>query len=208
MNAESVKDEVMSEVETEESGGKGGLVKIILIVVGVLLLISLTIVGTLFAVGFFDEKPPEENPEAVLEEMEAELDETAAAMGGPSALTAEIEQKFLISYYVFADPFTVNLKGSRKVMQAKIGLSTYFDKATMFNDEEGSEGWIPRHLVGIRAEILRVLRSASEAQLASADSERALLEEVKMVVNETLEKYEKTTATPIENAYFTEFIIQ
>ena len=44
----------------------------------------------------------------VLEEMEAEIDQTAEGMGGPSPLTAEIEQKFLISYYVFADAFTVN----------------------------------------------------------------------------------------------------
>ena len=29
-----------------------------------------------------------------------------------------------------------------------------------------------------------------------------------MVVNETLEKFEKTTAAPIEEAYFTEFIVQ
>ena len=140
--------------------------------------------------------------------MEAELDQTAEGMGGPSPLTAEIEQKFLISYYVFADAFTVNLKGSRKVMQAKIGVSTYYDEATMFEEEEDSEGWVPRHLVGIRAEILKVLRATSEEQLASAESEKLLLEEIRMVINETLEKYEKTTAAPIEEAYFTEFIVQ
>ena len=35
-----------------------------------------------------------------------------------------------------------------------------------------------------------------------------LLEEIKLVINETLEKYEKTTASPIEEAYFSEFIVQ
>ena len=197
-----------TDIEEEEGGGKGGILKIVLIVVGALLLVALTIVGTLFATGFFTEKSPEEDPEVVLEEMEAELDQTAEGMGGPSPLTAEIEQKFLISYYVFADAFTVNLKGSRKVMQAKIGLSTYYDEPTMFNEEEGAEGWVPRHLVGIRAEILKVLRTSTEDQLATPESEKLLLEEIRMVVNETLEKYEKTTAAPIEEAYFTEFIIQ
>lgn len=197
-----------TDIEEEEGGGKGGILKIVLIVVGALLLVALTIVGTLFATGFFTEKSPEEDPEVVLEEMEAELDQTAEGMGGPSPLTAEIEQKFLISYYVFADAFTVNLKGSRKVMQAKIGLSTYYDEPTMFNEEEGAEGWVPRHLVGIRAEILKVLRTTTEDQLATPESEKLLLEEIRMVVNETLEKYEKTTAAPIEEAYFTEFIIQ
>ena len=197
-----------TDIEEEEGGGKGGILKIVLIVVGALVLVALTIVGTLFATGFFTEKSPEEDPEVVLEEMEAELDQTAEGMGGPSPLTAEIEQKFLISYYVFADAFTVNLKGSRKVMQAKIGLSTYYDEPTMFNEEEGAEGWVPRHLVGIRAEILKVLRTTTEDQLATPESEKLLLEEIRMVVNETLEKYEKTTAAPIEEAYFTEFIIQ
>jgi flagellar FliL protein len=197
-----------TDIEEDEGGGKGGILKIVLIVFGALLLVALTIVGTLFATGFFSEKSPEEDPEVVLEEMEAELDQTAEGMGGPSPLTAEIEQKFLISYYVFADAFTVNLKGSRKVMQAKIGLSTYYDEPTMFNEEEGAEGWVPRHLVGIRAEILKVLRTTTEDQLATPESEKQLLEEIRMVVNETLEKYEKTTAAPIEEAYFTEFIIQ
>ncbi len=197
-----------TDIEEDEGGGKGGILKIVLIVFGALLLVALTIVGTLFATGFFSEKSPEEDPEVVLEEMEAELDQTAEGMGGPSPLTAEIEQKFLISYYVFADAFTVNLKGSRKVMQAKIGLSTYYDEPTMFNEEEGAEGWVPRHLVGIRAEILKVLRTTTEDQLATRESEKQLLEEIRMVVNETLEKYEKTTAAPIEEAYFTEFIIQ
>ena len=197
-----------TDIEEDEGGGKGGILKIVLIVFGALLLVALTIVGTLFATGFFSEKSPEEDPEVVLEEMEAELDQTAEGMGGPSPLTAEIEQKFLISYYVFADAFTVNLKGSRKVMQAKIGLSTYYDEPTMFNEEEGAEGWVPRHLVGIRAEILKVLHTTTEDQLATPESEKQLLEEIRMVVNETLEKYEKTTAAPIEEAYFTEFIIQ
>lgn len=197
-----------TDIEEDEGGGKGGILKIVLIVFGALLLVALTIIGTLFATGFFSEKSPEEDPEVVFEDMEAELDQTAEGMGGPSPLTAEIEQKFLISYYVFADPFTVNLKGSRKVMQAKIGLSTYYDEPTMFSEEEGAEGWVPRHLVGIRAEILKVLRMTTEDQLAAPESEKQLLEEIRMVANETLEKYEKTTAAPIEEAYFTEFIIQ
>ena len=53
-----------------------------------------------------------------------------------------------------------------------------------------------------------MLRTTTEDQLATPESEKLLLEEIRMVVNETLEKYEKTTAAPIEEAYFTEFIIQ
>ena len=44
----------MSEEILEEETAKSPILKIILIVVGVLLLIGLTIGGTLFASGFFD----------------------------------------------------------------------------------------------------------------------------------------------------------
>jgi len=35
-----------------------------------------------------------------------------------------------------------------------------------------------------------------------------VLEEVRMVINEQLEKHEKTTSAPIEEVYFTELIVQ
>ena len=200
----------MSEVETEDTeGGKGGILKILLIVVAVLVLVAGSILGTLFFTGFFDEKPVDEDPEVTLQEMEAEMQDTDAALAvSPGPMSADIEQKFLISYYNFTDPFTVNVNGSKKVLQVKIGISTYHDKDTLFNDEEGTEGWVPRHLIGIRAQILKVLRSVRLEKLQALDGQDNLLEEIKLVINETLEKYEKTTASPIEEAYFSEFIVQ
>ena len=195
-------------VEAEEEKKGGGLVKIILIVGAVLLLVVGTAVGTMFATGFFDEKPENEDPEAALQDLESELEQTGEIVAGPGPRTAEIEQKFLISYYTFADAFQVNLKSSKKVMQAKLGVSSYFDEDTMFNEEEGSEGWVPRHLVGIRASILKVLRNVSAEKIESSTGEKEVLEEVRMVINEHLEKHEKTTASPIEEVYFTELIVQ
>ena len=195
-------------VDTEEEKSGGGLIKIILIVVAVLLLMVATAVGTMFATGFFDEKPENEDPEVALQDLEAELEQTDEIVAGPGPKTAEIEQKFLISYYTFTDAFQVNLKSSKKVMQAKLGVSTYFDEATMFEDEEGSQGWIPRHLVGIRASILKVLRNVSAEKIESESGEMEVLEEVRMVINEHLEKHEKTTSAPVEEVYFIELIVQ
>lgn len=195
-------------VDAEEEKKGGGLVKIILIAVAVLLLVVATAVGTMFATGFFDEKPENEDPEVALQDLESELEQTEEIVAGPEPRTAEIEQKFLISYYTFADAFQVNLKSSKKVMQAKLGVSSYFDEDTMFNEEEGSEGWVPRHLVGIRASILKVLRNVSAEKIESSTGEKEVLEEVRMVINEHLEKHEKTTASPIEEVYFTELIVQ
>tara|TARA_Y100001934_G_C12264567_1_gene731747 strand:- start:284 stop:886 length:603 start_codon:yes stop_codon:yes gene_type:complete len=196
------------EVETEEEKSGGGLIKIILLVVAALLLVVATAVGTMFATGFFDEKPENEDPEVALQDLETELEETDELVAGPGPKTAEIEQKFLISYYTFADAFQVNLKNSKKVMQAKLGVSTYFDEDTMFQDEDGAQGWIPRHLVGIRASILKVLRNVSADKIESESGEMEVLEEVRMVINEQLEKHEKTTSAPIEEVYFTELIVQ
>ncbi|MFL2505106.1 MAG: flagellar basal body-associated FliL family protein [Candidatus Azotimanducaceae bacterium] len=102
----------------------------------------------------------------------------------------------------------VNLFGSRKIMQVKLGLSTYYDEDTMFNEEEGTTGWIPRHLVGIRAGILKSLRKVTEETMNTDEGQQELLEELRLVINESLEKYEKTTSAPIEEVYFTELIIQ
>ena len=196
-------------LDTEEQKSGGGLIKIILIVVVVLLLMVATAVGTMFATGFFDEKPESEDPEAALQDMESEIEETEGQLAtAPGPMTAEIDQKFLISYYTFEDAFQVNLKSSKKMMQAKLGLSSYFDSEIMFNAEEGTEGWVPRHLVGIRASILKTLRNVSAEKLESGEGESEVLEELRMVINEHLEKHEKTTSTPIEEVYFTELIVQ
>lgn len=195
-------------LETEEEKSSGGLLKIILIVFAVLLLMVVTAVGTMFATGFFDDKPENEDPEVALQDLEAELERSDELVEGPGPKTAEIEQKFLISYYTFADAFQVNLKNSKKVMQAKLGVSTYFDEDTMFQDEEGTQGWIPRHLVGVRASILKVLRNVTVEKIESGNGEAEVLEEVRMVINEHLEKHEKTTSSPIEEVYFTELIVQ
>jgi len=194
---------------TEDEAGGGGLIKIILIVVVVLLLMVGTAVGTLFATGFFDEKSESEDPETALEDMESEIEATEGLLTStPVAKTAEIDQVFVISYYTFLDAFQINLKNSKKVMQAKFGVSTHLDEDIMFDEEEGSEGWIPKHLVGVRAAMLKVLRNTTEEKLDSAEGEAEILEELRLVINEHLERYEKTTAAPIEEVYFTELIVQ
>ena len=196
-------------VEDEEEKSGGGLLKIILIVLVVLLLMVGTAVGTMFATGFFDEKPESEDPEAALLAAEAEMEETEeqlASAQGPK--TAEIDQKFVISYYKFEDAFQVNLKGSKKMMQAKPGVSTHFDNDIMFAEGDGAAGWIPKHLIGIRAAILKLLRNVAAVKFETQEGETEVLEEIRMVINEQLEKHEKTTSAPIEEVYFTELIVQ
>ena len=56
--------------------------------------------------------------------------------------------------------------------------------------------------------MLKVLRNTTEEKLDSVEGEAEILEELRLVINEHLERYEKTTAAPIEEVYFTELIVQ
>lgn len=59
------------EVAVEEEKAKSPILKIILIVVGILLLVAITIGGTLFATGFFDAE--KESSEEAIAALEAEI---------------------------------------------------------------------------------------------------------------------------------------
>ena len=78
----------------------------------------------------------------------------------------------------------------------------------MFAEGDGAAGWIPKHLIGIRAAILKLLRNVAAVKFETQEGETEVLEEIRMVINEQLEKHEKTTSAPIEEVYFTELIVQ
>ncbi len=132
---------------------KGPLVKIILIVVGVLLLIGLSVGGTLFATGFFSKKP-KEAVDAQLDKLEGHGDGHAPAGDGhgdghgekkddghggdkkDAKAGAETPQKELASpegeaerwkfnYYALEKPLLSNVAGSRKVMQVTLTIMTH-----------------------------------------------------------------------------------
>ena len=76
------------EVVEGEPKKKGPLVKIILIVVAVLLLIGLSVGGTLVATGFFNKKP-KEAVDAQLDKLEGQGDGHAPAGDGHAAPAAD-----------------------------------------------------------------------------------------------------------------------
>ena len=209
---------------------KGPLVKIILIVVGVLLLIGLSVGGTLFATGFFSKKP-KDAVDAQLDKLEGHGDGHAPAGDGHGApagdghgdkkddghgkkddhgkAAAEPPQKELASpegeaerwkfnYYALEKPLLSNVAGSRKVMQVTLTIMTHYDDRVIKN--------VKTHELAIRAGILDVMRQKTESDLLKPDFRKALAEDVKLVVNSLLEKYEGFGG--IEEVMFTEFIVQ
>ncbi|CAM8628631.1 FliL Flagellar basal body-associated protein [Oxalobacteraceae bacterium] len=212
------------EVVEGEPKKKGPLVKIILIVVAVLLLIGLSVGGTLVATGFFNKKP-KEAVDAQLDKLEGQGDGHAPAGDGHAAPAgdghaapaadshgkpaAEPEAKELASpegeaerwkfnYYAFEKPLLSNVAGSRKVMQVTLTIMTHYDERVIKN--------LKTHELALRAGILDVMRQKTDADLLRPDFRKALAEDLRLVINSLLEKYEGFGG--IEEVMFTEFVVQ
>ena len=213
-----------AEVVEGEPKKKGPLVKIILIVVAVLLLIGLSVGGTLVATGFFNKKP-KEAVDAQLDKLEGQGDGHAPAGDGHAAPAAdghaapaadshgkpaaEPEAKELASpegeaerwkfnYYAFEKPLLSNVAGSRKVMQVTLTIMTHYDERVIKN--------LKTHELALRAGILDVMRQKTDADLLRPDFRKALAEDLRLVINSLLEKYEGFGG--IEEVMFTEFVVQ
>jgi len=212
---------------------KGPLVKIILIVVAVLLLIGLSVGGTLLATGFFSKKP-KEAVDAQLDKLEGghgdghapagdghgapAADPHAApaadshgkpavdSHGKPVAEPAGKElaspegeaERWKFNYYALEKPLLSNVAGSRKVMQVTLTIMTHYDERVIKN--------IKTHELALRAGILDVMRQKTEADLLKPDFRKALAEDLRLVINSLLEKYEGFGG--IEEVMFTEFVVQ
>lgn len=201
---------------------KGPLIKIILMAVAVLLIIGASVGGTLLATGFFSKK--EQAKEAVdaqlekLEEGHGEKKDDGHGGGDGHGdakkdeggkLGAEAPQKELVSpeadnqrwkfnYHSLEKPLLSNLSGSRKVMQVTLTVMTHYDDRVIKN--------VKTHELALRAGILDVMRQKSEADLRDPDFRKQLAEEVRLVINSLLEKYEGFGG--IEEVMFTEFVVQ
>ena len=187
------------EVVEGEPKKKGPLVKIILIVVAVLLLIGLSVGGTLVATGFFNKKP-KEAVDAQLDKLEGQGDGHAPAGDGHAAPAAdghaapaadshgkpaaEPEAKELASpegeaerwkfnYYAFEKPLLSNVAGSRKVMQVTLTIMTHYDERVIKN--------LKTHELALRAGILDVMRQKTDADLLRPDFRKALAEDLRLV---------------------------
>tara|TARA_B100000579_G_C22817594_1_gene848769 strand:+ start:809 stop:1408 length:600 start_codon:yes stop_codon:yes gene_type:complete len=191
-----------------EDQGKSPVVKIILIVVGILLLIALSVVGTLFATGFFDAKE-RDNVEEQIAELEAEAEAEAGGANGdeegeeggppaPVALETPELKKFKKSYMAMEKNFVSNLKNSRKVIQVEISVMTHYDEKVITN--------IETHQLALRHRILNAMGQVTEDDVMDPDFRKNLAEIIKLEMNSLLEEYEDFGG--IEEVFFTDFVMQ
>jgi len=208
-----------------EAKKKSPLIKIILMVVAVILLIGLSAGGTLLATGFFSKKNAAEDAVgATLDKLDAQAkgDDGLSAgakddgrgapakdggqdkKDGAAAPMKELvspspdNQRWKYNYFALEKPLVSNLTNSRKVMQVQLTVMTHYDERVITN--------MKTHELAIRAGILDRMRMTTEAEMTQPDFRKALAEDIRLVVNSLLEKYEGFGG--IEEIHFTDFVVQ
>ena len=190
----------MADEEVEEKKSKGGLLKIILFVVGGIVLIAVGL-----GVGYFvfgsSQPDPSEEIETIIERKMEEAAAAAAADDNSSLKKVSKEtpeqENFVTIYYEFPGTFTTNLRGSRKMLQVGIGVSTQYDDTVMMNVES--------HELALRSTVLGVLSEFAEEEIEGTNGKAALASALKEGINNKLILLENFGG--IQEVLFTSFVL-
>jgi flagellar FliL protein len=191
------------EVDAGEEGKKSPILGYVLIGVGVIVALAITVLATMYFVGYFDPDSAE-RIEATVQQLEmdaAEARQRAEELAkGPSKETLDSPEltRFENTYMEIERPLVANIVNSRKVMQIKVAIMTHYDDRVVANME--------KHAFAVRSEMLDVMRKIDETRLAEPNFRGDLAEQLKIAVNSVLEKYEDFGG--VEEVMFTEFVVQ
>lgn len=191
------------EIEAGEGRKKSPILTYILIGVGVIVALAITVVATMYFVGYFDPDSAE-RIEATVQQLEmdaAEARQRAEELAkGPDKETLDSPEltRFENTYMEIERALVANIVNSRKVMQIKVAIMTHYDDRVVANME--------KHEFAIRSEMLDVMRKIDEARLSEPNFRADLAEQLKLAVNSVLEKYEDFGG--VEEVMFTEFVVQ
>tara|TARA_B100000989_G_scaffold65139_1_gene45220 strand:+ start:118 stop:693 length:576 start_codon:yes stop_codon:yes gene_type:complete len=171
----------MAEEEQEEKKSSGGLMKIILFAVGGIMLVVIGLGAGYFVFGSSQPDPSEEIEtiiERKMEEAEAAKAEVDNNTREKVSKETPEQENFVTIYYEFPGTFTTNLRGSRKMLQVGIGVSTQYDDTVMINVES--------HELALRSTILGVLSEFGEEDIQGANGKTALANALKEGINNKL----------------------
>ena len=191
------------ELEAGEGGKKSSILSYILIGVGVIVALAITILATMYFVGYFDPDSAE-RIEATVQQLEMDAEEARARAEelakGPSKETLDSPEltRFENTYMEIERPLVANIVNSRKVMQVKVAIMTHYDDRVVANME--------KHEFAIRSEMLDVMRKIDETRISEPNFRSDLAEQLKIAVNSVLERYEDFGG--VEEVMFTEFVVQ
>jgi len=193
----------MKKSKQAKTAKKSSILTYILIGVGVIVALAITVLATMYFVGYFDPDSAERIEETVqqLEMDAAEARQRAEDLAkGPDKETLDSPEltRFENTYMEIERPLVANIVSSRKVMQIKVAIMTHYDDRVVANME--------KHEFAIRSEMLDVMRKIDEARLSDPNFRADLAEQLKLAVNSVLEKYEDFGG--VEEVMFTEFVVQ
>ena len=190
----------MAEEEQEEKKSRGGLIKIILFAVSGILLVVIGLGAGYFVFGSSQPDPSEEIEaiiERKMEEAEAEKDTVDNNSREKVSKETPEQENFVTIYYEFPGTFTTNLRGSRKMLQVGIGVSTQYDDTVMMNVES--------HELALRSTILGVLSEFGEEDIQGTSGKAALSSALKEGINNKLILLENFGG--VEEVLFTSFVL-
>ncbi|GIR69897.1 MAG: hypothetical protein CM15mP74_11480 [Halieaceae bacterium] len=182
---------------------KSPILAYILIGVGVIVALAITVLATMYFVGYFDPDSAE-RIEATVQQLEMDAEEARARAEelakGPSKETLDSPEltRFENTYMEIERPLVANIVNSRKVMQIKVAIMTHYDDRVVANME--------KHEFAIRSEMLDVMRKIDETRISEPNFRSDLAEQLKIAVNSVLERYEDFGG--VEEVMFTEFVVQ
>ena len=191
------------ELEAGEGGKKSSILSYVLIGVGVIVALAITILATMYFVGYFDPDSAERIEETV-QQLEMDAEEARARAEelakGPSKETLDSPEltRFENTYMEIERPLVANIVNSRKVMQVKVAIMTHYDDRVVANME--------KHEFAIRSEMLDVMRKIDETRISEPNFRSDPAEQLKLAVNSVLERYEDFGG--VEEVMFTEFVVQ
>jgi len=167
-----------------------------------LLLGAVAMAGAGFGAGwFYFSQAPSPMSEALrLIEREDPGEVAAADPNAPQKAPRPIpgSASFVTSYHPMSEALTTNPTGSRRFLQVGVTLSTQYDAKVMAN--------VTTHEAAIRSDMLAVMGSFSEEQLAGREGREALALALRDAINERLEVLEGFGG--IEGVFFTSFVLQ
>ena len=185
--------------DASETPKKRSVLKIVLVVLLALILLGGAVIGTLFAVGFFESESAEDAIAAMEAGENGDNLEDIVESEQPQGKNEDSDEGEL-AYFEIKPELLSNLFNSQRMIQVQIAVMV------KENDDKTLVEEIKEHAFPIRSSFLKILSQKREDEVSNLGFRENLGGELKKAMNDVLEK--RTGSRHIQELYFTEFIVQ
>ena len=185
--------------DVSETPKKRSVLKIVLVVLLALILLGGAVIGTLFAVGFFESGSAEDAIAAMEAGENGDNLEDIVESEQPQGKNEDSDEGEL-AYFEIKPELLSNLFNSQRMIQVQIAVMV------KENDDKTLVEEIKEHAFPIRSSFLKILSQKREEEVSNLGFRENLGGELKKAMNDVLEK--RTGSRHIQELYFTEFIVQ